>query len=457
MKFNLFNLDRSYVLVLKEEFHIILTKYSDISLTNNFLKNKRKIQKLHYLDVNSQKSCILTHMSHISFNSWTDITVIFASQFVYFAFETYMHTNHDVQHHNSKQSLTTFVENRLRNLSLNLHTKTGCYCHPEIILRIIRQYWKDTCTIHLTRMLLYCDYAKLKCKPKLFMKFCSFINTQLIFLPLLELDKFTAISFYDLDLFFNTQVVNYFSTNIANKWNLYEMQVLQLYNTLQVRRPTPVSKKLLYSAKYIRYNNNILFTLQGNKDLLITINHRFKRFYERRISSYQQYFAICNNIIPVKWLRIVVQKQQVIQEGQVVQYFSNLPIYLDSILTPITIGKDIIIRHLYTYKICNPAGYPLSKINWISLDDIQICRYFEQIYMTLYLIYSGSYNTNILQYLYYIIKYSYIKTIAFKHKKSFRFVLKFNYKFKMLVPIYNAEKISLLRIWHLNVLDINFF
>jgi Type II intron maturase len=111
-------------------------------------------------------------------------------------------------------------------------------------------------------------------------------------------------------------------------------------------------------------------------------------------------------------------------------------------------------KSLSAYNVCNHDGYPLTKITWIQWDDIQIIRYFETMYDDYYWNYNGVINYKMtLTYLSYIIRYSCAKTLAFKHKRSLRFILEYNDNYRRFIQFHRLREnqVFLRRLWHLDI------
>ena len=458
MKSTIVGLDRCYMLTFREEFNMIFNEYCYISLitdpnflckNKNFIKIKRKIRKFHNFNICQNQICILKLSTSISLSLWKDFDILVISQLVCLSFHKYVPIHRILELHNSKQSLIIFLENRLRinNWSIEIHRKN--YGHPEILFRIMRQYFSDTCMLNLIRLILYngSNYSQ----P--YNEYINYIIDKLKYFIETELDNFLISSLYDLYIFFKTQSQNYSRLIVRQKWALCELNINNQSNRLK-KIYRYVYRELLYSVHYLRYSYGLLLIIQGKHYFIKLMARRLHRFLKRRLYFYSRYLKIYNKKVPIHCLEFMVKTKKHNQKCQITHYINRLNILIQYGSISIIIDQNFLIKYLYKYQICSQNGYPLSKINWISLNDIQIFIYFQQVYNELYFCYSGVSNQHMIEYLYYILKYSYTKTIAFKHKKSLRFILRFYTKLKPLNTYINNTlylKTSL-RIWHLDIM-----
>ena len=83
-----------------------------------------------------------------------------------------------------------------------------------------------------------------------------------------------------------------------------------------------------------------------------------------------------------------------------------------------------LIRSLAKAKFCNVFGHPISKPVWINLSDFDIIDRFLWICQNFSQYYNGSAKKKSLYQIRYILRLSYIKTLAHKHFCTVRTFLK---------------------------------
>lgn len=79
-----------------------------------------------------------------------------------------------------------------------------------------------------------------------------------------------------------------------------------------------------------------------------------------------------------------------------------------------------LIHSLSVMHLCNIEGYPIHKAAWSVLNDEQIMNIFSNLWRNILFYYSGCSNRSDLGTIQYILEFSCMKTLAFKHKSSIR-------------------------------------
>nr|AAO39156.1 maturase K [Chara aculeolata] len=79
-----------------------------------------------------------------------------------------------------------------------------------------------------------------------------------------------------------------------------------------------------------------------------------------------------------------------------------------------------IIYRLSVMHLCNLEGYPIHKAAWSVFNDKQIMNIFSNLLRNILFYYSGCSNRSDLGKIQYILEFSCMKTLAFKHKSSIR-------------------------------------
>jgi len=79
-----------------------------------------------------------------------------------------------------------------------------------------------------------------------------------------------------------------------------------------------------------------------------------------------------------------------------------------------------IIRSLAKTKFCNVMGHPISKPVWANFSDFYILNRFLRICRNFSHYYNGSAKKKSFYQIKYILRFSYIKTLARRHKSTVR-------------------------------------
>nr|QXT44759.1 putative intron-encoded maturase [Nitellopsis obtusa] len=102
-----------------------------------------------------------------------------------------------------------------------------------------------------------------------------------------------------------------------------------------------------------------------------------------------------------------------------------------------------LIHSLSLVHLCNIEGYPIHKAKWSVLNDEKIINIFSQLWKNILLYYSGCSNRRDLGKIQYILEFSCMKTLAFKHKSSIRSTWKqYNKYLSFLNLVKNRDKNS---------------
>ena len=353
-----------------------------------------------------------------------------------------MCSNRDVSIH----SAFLFLENRHHSCNYLLKDQIDDLIHPEIFIRIIRKYIFDICLVHLYRLMIYINILHLKLYKQNFHFSFHLLISSMRNIYSIEIDNF----FFDESLKICNQtqfyaIVASYDNSLSFKYTLNEFHVsFKLIFNVNIlkKRISSMSCKSKYTfnniygykfgaCHYLRCNSIWMFAMHincYNKDLL---KLRYIRFLTRRMGAFYFNFMLhlIYDISPSKkhtifLLGTLVKNDNVIVQIQT-QTFSNvlpttyLRIKYIRILTP----SPLLIKVLHKYQFCTSTGYPLNRSNWAILNNIQIIHKFKTLQNSIIFYYSGCINLKSLSYIKQILRYSCVKTLAFKHKTTIRKIL----------------------------------
>jgi Type II intron maturase len=402
--------------------------------------------------------------------------------------KTYMYklmcSNRNVSIH----SAFLFLENRHHSCNYLLKDQIDDLIHPEIFIRIIRKYIFDICLVHLYRLMIYLNILHLKLYKQNFHFSFHLLISSIRNIYSIEIDNF----FFNESLKICNQtqfyaIVASYDQSISKKYTLNEFHV-----SFKLIFNENILKTIIYlmscnskytfnniycykfgACHYLRCNSIWIFAMHinyYNKDLL---KLRYIRFLTRRMGAF--YFNFMLNLIydistnkkhTICLLGTLVKNDNMIVQIPT-QTFSNvlpktyLRIKYIRILTP----SPLLIKVLHQYQFCTSTGYPLNRSNWALLNNIQIIHKFKTLQNSIIFYYSGCINLKSLLYIEQILRYSCVKTLAFKHKTTIRKILSTKTdKNIYILNVFNTNKhfwLSFkiknikwnLRIWHLELFN----
>ena len=446
--------DELHTLFIYYNQKIILSSQNNEKISNkplNFLHIKRNIKVYHFSSVGNQTFCLLEPLVLTNINSWSEVMIIFFTQLIFLKlYPTKQKTYRSDNFTHSYQSIVFFLENRLHYYGIISQERMSPCIHPESIIRKIRLQQLDTCILHILRQILYGRSMQSRLDDENFLFYIRLLQGHCFNLILEEIDQTVQICC--------SQVKNNIQSSkkniISDKWNTLHFQTISLPLLKSISIFTSNGLADLHTIHYSRYDYTCWYFVDGNIALSNLMYKRRQRFLERRLGCNGQflYLYFPKDIFHVfRWYL----------KTRTYFYYPLAwtgPNYLliTTSLPYVTVFKptNSLAQSLSVYNICNSDGYPLTKINWIRWDDIQIIRYFQAIYDDYYWTYNGVMNYRItLTYLSYIIRYSCAKTLAFKHKRSLRFILEYNANYKRFNKLlrFREDQIFVRKLWHLDI------
>jgi hypothetical protein len=417
----------------------------------NFLHIKRHIEVYHFSSVGNNKFCLLDPLVRISITSWSEVMIIFITQLIFLKlYPSKQEHYRSCKVTNSYQSIVSFLENRLHYYSIILQETIVPCIHPESIIRKMRLEQLDSSVLHIFRQILYGYSRKNHLYHEYFHFYIKLLQGNCFNLIFEEIDQ--AIQQYcaqtKVNIKFGQQDI------VSDKWNTLRFKKIWL----PAMRFMPIFSSEgiagLYTMHYSRYDYTCSYFVDGSLNLSNLMYKRRQRFLERRLGCSGQFLYLDAHKDIFHIFRWYFKTR--ISSYYVLTCIGRKSLFITTSLPYLTvfIPTNFLTKTLSVYSICNCDGYPLTKITWIRWDDIQIIRYFEAMYDDCYWTYNGVINyIIILTYLSYIIRYSCAKTLAFKHKRSLRFILEYNNHYKTFNKLirYRKGQVLVRRLWHLDL------
>nr|QWW93182.1 maturase K [Lunularia cruciata] len=357
------------------------------------------------------------------------------------------------------------MENNFYNSTNFLDITIPYFFHPEMLIRIFRRRIQDIPFLHFLRIFFHKN------------KNLNILNIDTFFY--LKKNQFFCFLWnfyiYEFEYLLNTIWQKFYKFQTILFWDFID----ETNSVQKIKHILKTSKKLIEKnivkqnnlIHYIRYQNNLIITLNNN-DFLIFENwkHFFLRFW-------QQYFhvwvepsrisikSLFKNSLSFLGYIFILKTPGVIVQVQIINYFTNVHLIKKEFCSIIPIIP--LIRLLAKEKFCDILGRPLCKLSWTTLTDNEIFERFNQIIKNIFSYYSGCFNKKGLYQLQYIFRFSCAKTLACKHKSTIRTVWK-KYGSNLLTNSIDLEKTKLISLnfgqitsykknyWYLNIIQINY-
>lgn len=353
-----------------------------------------------------------------------------------------MYSNRDVSIH----SAFLFLENRHHSCNYLLKDQIDDFIHPEIFIRMVRKYIFDVCLVHLYRLMLYMTIQNLKLHTQNFDFNFDLVISSMRNIYTIEIDNF----FFDESLKICNQtqcsaIVASYDQSVSKKYSFNEFnfqfdlilngKILKQIISLISCKHKSTFKNICFdkfgACHYLRCNSIWTFAMHinvYNKDLL---KCRYIRFLIRRMGVFNLHLLLplIYNISPnrkhtIFLLGVLVKNDNVIVQIQTQTLSNWLPrTYLRIKYIRLLSPSHLLIQVLHQYKLCTSTGYPLNRYNWTTLNNIQIIQKFNTLQNNIIFYYSGCINLKSLSYIKQILRYSCVKTLAFKHKTTTRKIL----------------------------------
>jgi hypothetical protein len=174
---------------------------------------------------------------------------------------------------------------------------------------------------------------------------------------------------------------------------------------------------------YIRRGISFLIAFKMGKS--------FSRFWKYNFAYFTELKLRSSFLLDIEKLRSYSNQNFIFLGYTIINYFSKklieirgfswiLSIFLKKREISTEIPIFYIIHDLSKINLCNTKGFPTHKAAWSTFNDHYIILIYSDLWVNLLLYYSGSSNQFDLAQIQYILEFSCIKTLAFKHKSSIR-------------------------------------
>jgi hypothetical protein len=172
---------------------------------------------------------------------------------------------------------------------------------------------------------------------------------------------------------------------------------------------------------------NSLFSMDTLTSMAFVFSKRLARFVKRRINLDTRCIFSYKNVFlakSIKWFHLVLISKKFIIYNDCYETISWIKVFILVHFIIFFFPTVNIIQRLKLQNCCNVEGYPIAKINWIFFKDIQILNQFQALYNKYYYSLSGIVKKNTLNYVFNILYYTCLKTLACKRKKNIRKIAK---------------------------------
>nr|AAO39157.1 maturase K [Lamprothamnium macropogon] len=269
-----------------------------------------------------------------------------------------------------------------------------------------------------------------------------------LFIETFYCDKFDLI---ELSMFFKNLYINEFDSfivyHIVKTWKLayllnsseaidafsFIQKKSILHNIKRKQKLLPficwLASKFFYSLygniHYVRRDLSFLIAIQAGKHISRFWKYNCTKFLQLKLgfpcSLDVLYFkSLFNQDFLFLGYRIVNKLWTKNLKIRAVSWYSPILFFLKGrrILTKIPVLN--LIHNFSVMHLCNHEGYPIHKAAWSVFNDEQIMNIFFNLWRNILFYYSGCSNRSDLGKIQYILEFSCMKTLAFKHKSSIR-------------------------------------
>jgi hypothetical protein len=392
----------------------------------NFLEIKRYIRAYHTLNTfaEQKRSCIIKPFMPFSYIKWSRMMIILVNQITCFSLHKYQFNRKvSPRKNNIQHSTTFFLINEVHYADCLLEGKGNTQFHAEILVRKLRKLNLDITFYQLLRVLLHVISSSNMLVQNLNLN-KKYIQIKYLNILFTEIDSFLYSTLKKMvpKLYFYKHVLK--SKIEFQKWSTNSFKTifkLEFFFDYFVFK-----NQNTYSLSYSRFFNDFIFCLDSPDRRNLTLFYqRFQRFYERRLSCLNFTCSIYTSKV-IQWESRFIYPLNSFFHCKALCYL-HAQQYLFRIPFQYTLNIGLLrdlINSLYLYNLCTIKGYPISKSEWVRWHDIQIFNYFQILLNYFENLYSGVLNEfTIMYYIFYLLRYSYSKTLAFKHKRSLRFIL----------------------------------
>ena len=172
------------------------------------------------------------------------------------------------------------------------------------------------------------------------------------------------------------------------------------------------SKKWKPKISYVRYEENWIIGIKGDKSFAAKIKEKVTNFLETKLKMMQPNMKIVSltagnvSFLDYELYKIRIESTNTRLKKNRLKFDAPINKLLNRL------EKCAIIKN-------TDKGYrPVSKRNYTTLDDRLIVEHFTSIWSCIYKYYSGISNLQKLQYIHYLVKMSCAMTLAHKHNST---------------------------------------
>nr|ARR97120.1 maturase K [Delonix baccal] len=326
----------------------------------------------------------------------------------------------------SIHSIFPFFEEKSPYLNYVSDVRIPYPIHLEILVQSLRYWMKDASSFHLLRLFLYeyWNWNSLitqkkwistfsKSNPRFFLFLYNFYVCEYESIFLFLRNKSSYLRLTSSGVLFERI---YFYAKIEHFVEVFDKD---FPSTLRFFKD-PFIHYVRYQGKSILASKNTPFLMKKWKYYLTHLwqCHFFVwsqpgKIHINQLSEHSFHFlGYFSNVR----LNPSVVRSQMLENSFIIE---NVMKKLDTIISIIPL-----IRSLAKLKFCNVVGHPISKPAWADSSDFDIIDRFFRICRNLSHYYSGSSKKKSLYRIKYILRLSWIKTLARKHKSTVRVFLK---------------------------------
>jgi hypothetical protein len=209
--------------------------------------------------------------------------------------------------------------------------------------------------------------------------------------------------------------------NVLKKHSSKDKEALKITKKLIVEETQLIHNKSVLNLEYLRYQNYWLIGFTGD----ISLCHKFKTDIQKHIIQTLKLSQseVITTIINLRYgvVSFLGYDIYLVQRQYRTVRHKNLGFENQTLHFTLPIKKLTLILQLMGFVSTTKKGIrPISKANYVHLDDHLIIRQFKKIWSSFNNYYSGITLTKRLQYIYYLIRMSCAMTLAHKHKTTCR-------------------------------------
>lgn len=382
----------------------------------DFLMLKRPIRRLS----ESKILYVTSEKSKRSFRFIREIFKIILNDIFPFQARNLRKRMNEWNSYQSIHSVFPFIEDRFRNPSYYLDITIPYSFHPEILIRIYRQYILDIPFSHLLRVFLHRNgniiflSDSYHSKKNLFYRFLWNFHTHTMEYSLIHLWK--QIRHFQSTSFWSFPDENEFTQKIAD---ISERADFQIFGNISEKK---------FRIQYLRYHNYLVLATNGDRKLIENWKFLFIILWDKYYHSWlEPYKILIGNLSndPLSILGYTLRARSQLIKNRI--RFINSSIETSLIVKEFCTIIPVIasIKLLARDNFCDVSGRPTCRLSWTTLTDNEIFERFDQIMRNIsYYYYGGCRERKGLYQLQYIFRFSCAKTLACKHKSTVRTVWK---------------------------------